>query len=183
MSSRSLVTVAVLLASALAFPGQLMAQDAAGQAAVEKRLNIYREIGAANKNMRDELAIPMPDAAKIKASAEEIVLNMKGMPTWFPEGSGRPEDNLQGFDKIKAMFGFGPQKPKSFNPMRTRAKPEVWSEKAELDAIFTNKMVPAANKMVEVAAGGDIAAIKVQLEELGKVCTECHTKFRYEQDE
>ena len=81
------------------------------------------------------------------------------------------------------FIGFGPQPPKSFNPMRTRAKPEVWNEKAEFDAIFTNKMVPAAAKMVDVAAGGDIAAIKVQVEELGKVCTECHTKFRYEQDE
>lgn len=183
MSSRSLVTVAVLLACGVGFSGQLWAQDAAGQAAVDKRLNSYRETGAANKNIRDELALPMPDAAKILKSAEEIQANLKGMPTWFPEGSWRPEDHLEGFDKIKAMFGFGPQKPKTFNPSRTRAKPAVWAEKAEFDALYNGRLVPEAAKLIEISKGGDLAAIKAQVEVLNKVCTDCHTKFRYEQDE
>jgi hypothetical protein len=107
MSSRSLVTVAVVLASALAFSSQVLAQDAEGQAAVEKRLNAFREIGAANKNIRDELNAPMPDASKITKSAQEIISNAKssgGIPNWFPGGGGRPPDPKYGRVKIKCYF-------------------------------------------------------------------------------
>ena len=40
--------------------------------------------------------------------------------------------------------------------------------------------VDLANKLAEVAAGGDAAAIKAQFGELGKACKSCHDKFREE---
>ena len=75
-----------------------------------------------------------------------------------------------------------PKKPTTYNPMRTRAKPEVWANKAEFDQIYA-KYLPQAEKLKAVADTGDLAATKAQLEEMNKVCTECHDKFRYDEDE
>ncbi|GBG00842.1 hypothetical protein AZSI13_01690 [Azospira sp. I13] len=35
-----------------------------------------------------------------------------------------------------------------------------------------------ANKLAEVAAGGDINAIKVQFGKTGETCKSCHDKYR-----
>ena len=39
-----------------------------------------------------------------------------------------------------------------------------------------------AAKLVKVANGGDVAAIKAQSQALGKTCKSCHDKFREEED-
>jgi cytochrome c556 len=64
-------------------------------------------------------------------------------------------------------------------PVKTRALPELFDPK---NVDERNKIAKAyieqANKLAEVAAGGDQAAIKVQFGELGKACKACHDKFR-----
>jgi cytochrome c556 len=67
-------------------------------------------------------------------------------------------------------------------PIKTRALPDIFDPKnvEERNKIGGN-FVQQANKLAEVAAGGDQAAIKAQFGELGKACKACHDKFREEE--
>jgi len=60
---------------------------------------------------------------------------------------------------------------------KTRAKPEMWTEKEKLGkaAMAFNK---EANEMAKVAASGDAAAIGSQLGKLGGTCKGCHDDFK-----
>lgn len=66
--------------------------------------------------------------------------------------------------------------------IKTRALPEIFdpAKKEELGKAAKN-FVMQANKLAEVAAGGDAAAVKTQFGELGKACKGCHDTFRYEE--
>ncbi len=74
---------------------------------------------------------------------------------------------------------FGPGTDKAIGDVKTRVKPEFFdpANKDELGKIATafNK---EANKLGDLAAGGDQKAIQVQFGELGKACKACHDKFR-----
>lgn len=74
---------------------------------------------------------------------------------------------------------FGPGTDKPIGDVKTRVKPELFdpANKEELGRIASN-LAQNANKLAEVAAGGDQAAIKVQFGEIGKVCKACHDQFR-----
>jgi len=66
-------------------------------------------------------------------------------------------------------------------PVKTRALPDLFDPKntPERNKIGQN-FVQQANKLADVAAGGDQAAIKAQFGEVGKACKACHDKFREE---
>jgi cytochrome c556 len=66
--------------------------------------------------------------------------------------------------------------------VKTRALPELFDPKNtdERNKIGKN-FVEQANKLAEVAAGGNQGAIKAQFGELGKACKACHDKFREEE--
>jgi cytochrome c556 len=78
-----------------------------------------------------------------------------------------------------ALFIAGTDKNSA--PVKTRALPELFDPKNidERNKIAKN-YVEQANKLAEVAAGGDPATIKGQFGELGKACKACHDKFREE---
>lgn len=59
----------------------------------------------------------------------------------------------------------------------TRLKPEFFREPDKVRQIGTN-FVQQANRMQQVAAGGDKAAIAAQFDELGKACKACHDNYR-----
>jgi cytochrome c556 len=60
---------------------------------------------------------------------------------------------------------------------KTRAKPEIWTEKEKLGkaAMAFNA---EANEMAKVAAGGDAAAAKTQFGKLAGTCKGCHDDFK-----
>jgi cytochrome c556 len=60
---------------------------------------------------------------------------------------------------------------------KSRLKPEALQKPDELKevAVAFNK---EANELAKVAAGGDIALIKVQFGKVGEACKACHDKFR-----
>jgi cytochrome c556 len=64
---------------------------------------------------------------------------------------------------------------------KTAAKPAIWENRAEFDALLT-KLANKSAALAEVAKGGDLAAIKPAFSELTQVCKSCHDKFR-EKDE
>lgn len=61
----------------------------------------------------------------------------------------------------------------------TRALPAIWEDMGKFDAGVKALQAESA-KMVEVAQGGDVAAIGAQLENLGKACGGCHKPYRAE---
>ena len=76
---------------------------------------------------------------------------------------------------------FGPGTDKAIGDVKTRVKPEFFDpdNKEELTKVATN-FNREANKLADVAAGGDQKAIQAQFGELGKACKACHDKFRVE---
>jgi cytochrome c556 len=74
---------------------------------------------------------------------------------------------------------YAPGTDKAVGDVKTRLKPEFFdpANKEELTKIAMNFMAQA-NKLGEVAAGGDQKVIQAQFGETGKACKACHDKFR-----
>lgn len=77
-----------------------------------------------------------------------------------------------------ALYAPGTDKGKGWK--ETRVKPDFFKEQNEVGKIAVN-FVQQANKLQQVAAGGDQAAIKAQFGEVGKACKACHDKYRLEE--
>jgi cytochrome c556 len=75
------------------------------------------------------------------------------LPTWFPAGT--------------AMGG----------PIKTGAKPEIWTDKAGF-AKAAGDFSVAAKNFNAVAAGNDLGATAKAMGALGGTCKACHDKFR-----
>jgi len=60
---------------------------------------------------------------------------------------------------------------------KTRALPKIWNDWAHF-AAAAKKLEAESAKLVEVAAGGDVAAIGAQLGNMGKACGGCHKPYR-----
>lgn len=76
-----------------------------------------------------------------------------------------------------ALYGAGTDK--DIGAVKTRVLPAFFDpkNKEELTKVATN-FNQQANKLADVAAGGDQKAIAAQFGELGKACKACHDKFR-----
>lgn len=129
--------------------------SAAPQDQVKSRLAGFRELGAAFKNVNDELKSDTPQAIVLQLSARQIRDSARLQYGWFPAGSG-PQPGV-----------------------KTAAKPEIWSKPAEFKAAQDN-FANAAAAFYKVSAGGDPAAIKAQAKLLGATCSSCHKAFRTE---
>ena len=70
----------------------------------------------------------------------------------------------------KSYFGEGTDK-------ETKAKPEIWTHRADFDAKM-DKMVGEAQKVPAVVRAGDMAAFKKQVGDLGAACKACHDEYR-----
>jgi cytochrome c556 len=70
----------------------------------------------------------------------------------------------------KHYFGEGTDKD-------TKAKPEIWTKRADFDAKM-DKMVSEAGKLPAVVRAGDIAAFKKQAADTGAACKACHDDYR-----
>jgi cytochrome c556 len=71
----------------------------------------------------------------------------------------------------RRFFGEGTDKGE------TRAKPEIWTHRADFDAKM-DKMVTEAAKLPAIARSGDEAALKNQAKVVGEACGSCHDDFR-----
>jgi cytochrome c556 len=59
----------------------------------------------------------------------------------------------------------------------TKAKPEIWKEKAKFDKL-AQEMQAETPKLVTAANAGDVAALRATLPGVGKACSNCHEDFR-----
>src|SRR5476649_1912429 len=70
----------------------------------------------------------------------------------------------------KQYFGEGTDKD-------TKAKPEIWTNRADFDAKM-DKMVSEAQKLPAAVRAGDMAAFKKQVGDVGAACKSCHDEYR-----
>lgn len=70
----------------------------------------------------------------------------------------------------KSYFGEGTDKD-------TKAKPEIWTHRADFDAKM-DKMVGEAAKLTAATRAGDGPAFRKQVEEVGAACKACHDEYK-----
>lgn len=70
----------------------------------------------------------------------------------------------------KGYFGEGTDKD-------TRAKPEIWTKRADFDAKM-DKMVGDTARLPAAARAGDMSAFKKVVDEVGVACNACHDDYR-----
>ena len=75
---------------------------------------------------------------------------------------------------IPGLFPPGSADPKS------RAKPEIWTSKADFDA-KAHAMGEAAARVTAAGKAGDLAAYSAAAGQLTNACKACHTTYRAEQ--
>lgn len=124
---------------------------------IELRHDNFEAIGDAFKAIRGQLESGTPDMAVIQASATDIHERAGRLDGYFPEGSGRDA----GWD--------------------TEALPTIWEQPEEFEAAKA-KFVAESATMMEVAAGGDAAAVGEQVKALGGSCKNCHDTFRLDDE-
>lgn len=136
----------------LAATGGAIAQTAA-QKAVTARQAGYKQMGAAFKAINDELKAGSPNAGAIAANAKKMSDLAGQVPGWFPKGSG-PEAGV-----------------------KTKAKPEIWSDAAGF-AAAARALQPETVKLQKLAAAGDLDGVRAQVRAVGGACKQCHDKYR-----
>jgi cytochrome c556 len=72
----------------------------------------------------------------------------------------------------KGFFGEGTDKVGE-----TRAKPEIWTHRADFDAKM-DKMVSEAARVPQIARSGDEGALKKAVQEIDNACNACHDDYR-----
>ena len=71
----------------------------------------------------------------------------------------------------KGFFGEGTDKGE------TRARPEIWANRADFDARM-DKMVKETANLAQVAKSGDAAALKKAVNDVDGACSACHDDYR-----
>src|SRR5438128_12670855 len=106
--SRALKKFVLASVAVAAICGAAYAQRPAANAAatIQARQGNYKQMGAANHEIQQQLCAGTPDLAQIRSRAALLADRSVRVLTWFPRGTG-------------AEAG-----------VRTRAKPEIWSNPA-----------------------------------------------------
>jgi cytochrome c556 len=143
----------ILGAAALAaIAGIAYAQSPAADRIRARQAN-YKQMAAATKGIADQLRGGSPDLAAIRRGRALIANHASRIPDWFPHGTG-PEARV-----------------------RTRARPEVWTDPAGFRrAAFA--LFAAARSLYIAARHGDAAAVRTAFPAVRRACSDCHDDYR-----
>lgn len=72
---------------------------------------------------------------------------------------------------------YGPGTDKDIGDVKTRVKPELFTDKAEVGKVAM-AFNSAANALAKAAGTGDKAAVQQAFKDTGAACKGCHDKFR-----
>lgn len=72
---------------------------------------------------------------------------------------------------------YGPGTDQDIGDVKTRVKPELFTEREEVGRV-AREFIEAANNMAEVAALGEPDEVRAAFGDLGKSCKACHDQFR-----
>jgi cytochrome c556 len=116
------------------------------------------------KDIAGTLRSPSPDLALVATKAAAASAHVKQAAQLFPPGTGR--------DVVPT----------------TRAKPEIWTQRADFEAALT-ALIDATNTMGDDAKNGDLEKVKADWTAAAKACGACHGgpkkaggKFRFEEE-
>lgn len=127
--------------------------------AVTQRQDLMKDNGAHVKAINEFVESGKGTAADVKTHAEALQANAKRIPALFPAGTSA--DDMPG---------------------KSYAKADIWAKKPEFEKA-AYELEEQAEKLAEVAAAGDAAAIKTQFASLGKdACGACHQAFRLKKE-
>lgn len=129
---------------------------AAGANPVAARIQGFRDLGSAFKNVQDELRSSSPQPYILQLSARQIRDAAKQQYGWFPAGSG-PQPGV-----------------------KTAAKAAIWQQPAQFKAA-QDVMTTQANAFYQAVSGGDMAKIRAAAKTLGQSCAACHRTYRVEE--
>jgi len=113
----------------------------------------YKQIGAAMKGINEQLRGGAPSIDAIRAGSHTIVGFAPQVLRWFPRGTG-PEAGV-----------------------RTRARPEIWTDHAGFRRAGAGLLVAARN-FDAAARRGDLDAIRAAAPQLAHACSNCHDDYR-----
>ncbi|MFA6265604.1 MAG: cytochrome c [Pseudolabrys sp.] len=140
----------------------LRAQTAPAQVAKERE-DVMKSLWGGYYRDMSQAAKGEGDLKAVVVKATQANEQLKKFGTLFPPGSGR--------DAVPA----------------TRAKPEIWTQRAEFDAALNDLMKETA-AFGDAAKAGNIEAVKVQWTKVAQACGGCHGgpsksggKFRFEE--
>lgn len=156
MTRRTTIAAAVtaLTGAALLLAGQIHAAPARAPAdAIKARQAGYKKMGAAMKQLMDQLKSDAPAKDAMLGAARTLAATSREQVSLFPVGSGPG------------------------GAVKTDALANIWTERPAFDAQMT-KLVAETGKLATVAAGGDVDAIRAQAKATGAVCGACHRQFR-----
>lgn len=142
-----------LAATVILASGGYAAADEAPADIIKARQEKLKDLGTQAKAIGGQIKSGTLDRKIMTEAAQKIAAAARELPKWFPKGTG-PEAGV-----------------------KTLAKPEIWAQPAEFQAA-ADKFPPEADKLVEIVATGDAAAIGAQLQATGKTCQGCHKPFR-----
>jgi cytochrome c556 len=147
-------TIGVVLAAAMmAVAGGSMAAGESPAEIIKARQEKFKDLGKQAKALVGQLKSGALDKAAAPDEAKKIAEYAHELPTWFPKGTG-PDSGV-----------------------KTLAKSEIWTQPDDFKAA-ADKLQTEADKLVQVAATGDIAAVGAQFQATGKACQGCHKPFR-----
>ena len=116
------------------------------------------------KEIAATLRSASPDLALVAGKATAASAHVKQAAQLFPPGTGR--------DVVAT----------------TRAKPEIWTQRADFEAALT-ALIDTTNTMGDDAKKGDLEKVKADWRAAAKACGACHDgpkksggKFRFEQE-
>lgn len=151
------------LAVLVAQGGNLRAQTPAPAAAFKERNDIMKSLWRGYYRDMSQAAKGEGDLAAVAVKAAEANEQWKKFAQLFPAGSGReavPE---------------------------TRAKPEIWSQRAEFDAAI-NEMIKETAALGDAAKANNLDGVKAAWPKVAQACGACHGgpaksggKFRIEE--
>jgi cytochrome c556 len=149
---RTHLIAAAVLAIGVGIAGVAIAQQA-GKQAIDDRKAAMKSLGAHMAAITKVTKGEDADKAQVVGRAQDIANKARAMAAWFPQGTG-PEAGVE-----------------------TRALPAIWTEFDKFRAAAT-AAASQADKLSDVAKGGDLKAMTDQFAEVGKACGGCHTPFR-----
>ncbi len=149
---RNLIPILSAAAVVAAFSTVVLAQEMKPDRAIKYRQGILQAIGW-NMGILGGMAkgdIPYDKAKAVRAA------------TFINELSAMPWDGFV---------------PGSDTGAPTKAKPEIWKDKAKFDKV-AEAMQAETVKLVAAANAGDLAALRPAVGAMGKACSNCHDDFR-----
>lgn len=119
------------------------------------------------------------DAVKYRKSALFVMAQNFGRVAAMAQGKAPFDPKLAAESAATAEFvsklpwvAFGPGTDKG----ETRAKPEIWSDKAKFDS-YISKMQTEMSKLTSATKSGNLDTIKTAVSGTSGVCKACHDDF------